>query len=285
MLNTASVPPGPGKPTLEAPVLAVPCLALLAGYVDAVGYLSLHAFAANMTGMVIFLGLALANLRPAAAAMHATTVLAFLGGMIASRGLLRLGRGPAPSLAVAALFPLAFAMGMQNAAVTRFGGVGLNTPFITGDLERLGEALADPHPSREKSGAAAKLLPLAVLLAYALGAAGGAVAQRTFGQPLLLPALGALIVSAWFTLLTNKARTFNYTAGDVGFVPRTLGHYIENIGETTVRVFNVFNTPKYKDVSLNNWLALTPPDLVRGHFNVDESVIKALKRERCSVVR
>jgi oxalate decarboxylase len=84
---------------------------------------------------------------------------------------------------------------------------------------------------------------------------------------------------------TSKARTFNYAAGDVGFVSRTLGHYIENIGDTTVRVINVFNTPKYKDMSLNNWIALTPPELVKGHLNIDDSVIKALKRERCSVIR
>jgi oxalate decarboxylase len=84
---------------------------------------------------------------------------------------------------------------------------------------------------------------------------------------------------------TSKARTFNYTAGDVGFVPRTLGHYIENIGSTTLRLINVFNTPRYKDISLNNWMALTPPDLIRGHLNLDDVAMKALKRERCSVVR
>lgn len=84
---------------------------------------------------------------------------------------------------------------------------------------------------------------------------------------------------------TNKARTFDFGAGDVGFVPRTLGHYIENTGQSTVRVINVFNKPKYKDLSLNNWMALTPPDLIKGHLDVDDSVIKALKRERCSVVK
>ncbi len=47
---------------------------------------------------------------------------------------------------------------------------------------------------------------------------------------------------------TSKARTFNYRAGDVGFVPRTMGHYIENIGSTTMRVINVFNSRKYTDV-------------------------------------
>jgi oxalate decarboxylase len=84
---------------------------------------------------------------------------------------------------------------------------------------------------------------------------------------------------------TSKARTFNYRAGDVGFVPRTMGHYIENIGSTTVRVINVFNRPKYKDISLNQWMALTPPALVRGHLGLDDTAMAALRRDRRPVVR
>jgi len=84
---------------------------------------------------------------------------------------------------------------------------------------------------------------------------------------------------------TSKARTFNYAAGDVGFVPRTMGHYIENIGDTTVRVINVFNTPKYRDISLNNWMALTPPELVKGHLGLDEAAMQSLRRDRRAIVR
>lgn len=84
---------------------------------------------------------------------------------------------------------------------------------------------------------------------------------------------------------TSKARTFNYRAGDVGYVPRTLAHYIENTGDKPVRVLNIFNTPIYKDISLNQWLALTPPDLVRGHLNLDDVAMAALRRERRSVVK
>ncbi len=84
---------------------------------------------------------------------------------------------------------------------------------------------------------------------------------------------------------TSKARTFNYRAGDVGFVPRTLGHYIENTGETPVRLINVFNSHLCTDISLNRWMALTPPDLVRGHLGLDDTVMKALRRSRDAVVR
>ena len=84
---------------------------------------------------------------------------------------------------------------------------------------------------------------------------------------------------------TSNARTFNYRAGDVGFVPRTLGHYIENIGSAPVRVINVFNSPVYEDVSLNQWMALTPPDLVKGHLNLDDATMRALRRDYRPVVR
>ena len=83
---------------------------------------------------------------------------------------------------------------------------------------------------------------------------------------------------------TSKARTFNYRAGDVGYVPKTLGHYIENIGTTTMRVVNVFNAPHYQDVSLNQWLALTPPALVQGHLDLDDAFMESLSAERRALV-
>lgn len=83
----------------------------------------------------------------------------------------------------------------------------------------------------------------------------------------------------------NAARTFDYVAGDVGYVPKNLGHYIENIGDEPVRVLNVFSKGKYKDVSLNNWLALTPPALVQGHLDVGDALMKALRQDRRSVVK
>lgn len=84
---------------------------------------------------------------------------------------------------------------------------------------------------------------------------------------------------------TANARTFNYRAGDVGYVPKTLAHYIENIGTTPVHVINVFRSPRYRDVSLNQWMAMTPPDMVRGTLNVDDTVMKALRRAYQPVVK
>lgn len=83
----------------------------------------------------------------------------------------------------------------------------------------------------------------------------------------------------------SNARTFDYTAGDVGYVPKNLAHYIENIGDEPVRVLNVFNKGDYRDVSLNQWLALTPSHLVQGHLDVGDTLMSALRKERCPVVK
>ena len=83
----------------------------------------------------------------------------------------------------------------------------------------------------------------------------------------------------------SNARTFDYQAGDVGYVPRTLSHYIENIGDEPVRVLNVFHKAKYSDVSLNNWLALTPKDLVKGHLDIDEPFISSLRQKYQTIVK
>jgi len=82
----------------------------------------------------------------------------------------------------------------------------------------------------------------------------------------------------------NNARTFNFQAGDVGSVPFPMGHYIENIGTTTLQFLEIFRSDHYADVSLAQWLALTPHDLVRAHLNIDESVLTSIPTRKTPVV-
>ncbi len=74
----------------------------------------------------------------------------------------------------------------------------------------------------------------------------------------------------------GTARTFNYQAGDVGYVPFAMGHYVLNIGEEPLRFLEMFRSPRFADVSLNQWLALTPPELVQAHLNLDQSTTAAI---------
>jgi len=82
----------------------------------------------------------------------------------------------------------------------------------------------------------------------------------------------------------NNARTFNFQAGDVGSVPFAMGHYIENIGTTTLRFLEIFRSDHYADVSLAQWLAFTPYELVRAHLHIDKSVLSKVSTRKTPVV-
>ena len=83
---------------------------------------------------------------------------------------------------------------------------------------------------------------------------------------------------------SGQARTFDFLAGDVGYVPFATGHYIENTGTTPLRFLEVFKSSYYADVSLNQWLALTPPELVQAHLKLDPQTMAAFHKNKSPVV-
>ena len=82
----------------------------------------------------------------------------------------------------------------------------------------------------------------------------------------------------------NKARTLDFAAGDVGYVEKTLLHYVENTGDTDLVFLEMFKSDHYQDVSLSEWLAHTPPELVRAHLNIDQATYDAIPKEEIVVV-
>ena len=180
-------------------------LALIAGYADTIGYIRYEAFAGLMTGNTIFFGLEVARGQWLDAAFHAAIMAAFLAGVILSRVMLRLGAPVWSALGAAAILLvitgllgkreaallLPLAMGMQNSAANRFNGVALNTVFITGNIQKVGEGLLawlwpSKAPAAPKSDGVA--IFALVWFGYALGAGLGALANQAMSQPLLIPA-------------------------------------------------------------------------------------------------
>jgi oxalate decarboxylase len=84
---------------------------------------------------------------------------------------------------------------------------------------------------------------------------------------------------------SGKARTFDYQAGDVGYVPFAMGHYIENTGDETLRYLEMFRSSYYADVSLKQWLALTTPGFVQSHLNLDAQTMAALRKDKPIIVK
>src|SRR5260370_617049 len=82
----------------------------------------------------------------------------------------------------------------------------------------------------------------------------------------------------------NKARTMDFQAGDVGYVEKTLLHYIENTGDTALIFLEMFKSSFYQDMSLSEWLAHTPPELVKAHLNIDQATLDAIPRDELGIV-
>jgi oxalate decarboxylase len=83
----------------------------------------------------------------------------------------------------------------------------------------------------------------------------------------------------------GRARTFDYQAGDVGYVPFAMAHYVQNLGNGPLRYLEMFRSPRFVDVSLNQWMALTPPELVQAHLNLDGQTMNALRKDRPIIVK
>ena len=82
----------------------------------------------------------------------------------------------------------------------------------------------------------------------------------------------------------NRARTMDFQAGDVGYVEKTLLHYIENTGDTDLIFLEMFKSGFYQDLSLSEWLAHTPPELVKAHLNIDQATLDAIPRDELVIV-
>jgi uncharacterized membrane protein YoaK (UPF0700 family) len=200
---------------------AIPLICLLcgvAGSVDAAAYLLCgQVFVANMTGGTVLLAISLLQGKMGEAALRGGLVVAFLAGVVVARLLAKFAgqrltkRQRISILGVAwksagahthlLLLLLGCILGVQNAAFRSIGGLHLNTTFITGDLELLGEAITESRDSLPRASAF-----LLSWVAYACGALLGALGARDLPQhAFLLPMILAAAAMAAVALTPEQA--------------------------------------------------------------------------------
>ncbi|MEP9376545.1 cupin domain-containing protein [Aquabacter sp. CN5-332] len=81
-----------------------------------------------------------------------------------------------------------------------------------------------------------------------------------------------------------KAVTQDFRPGDIGYVQKSLGHFIRNTGNTDLVFLEVFRAPQFQNVSLSQWLAHTPRAMVAQHLNIDPAVIGRFPGDAPAVV-
>jgi oxalate decarboxylase len=83
------------------------------------------------------------------------------------------------------------------------------------------------------------------------------------------------------------AQTVDFKPGDIGYVKKSLGHYIKNTGTTDLVFLELFKSDHFSEVTLAQWLANTPRQLVREQLRCDDAtldVIHKLKDRRDVIV-
>jgi uncharacterized membrane protein YoaK (UPF0700 family) len=219
-----------------------------AGYLDAVGYLTLGLFTANMTGNTVLLGIALGRGRIPAVTHALLALVAFLAGGVCATAILlkgrrlgyafaleavlllaalaawsRLGAGPPAAgipgrLAPLLIVLLASAMGAQSAAVRRVGEQRISTPYVTGLLTSVAVDAVEEYLRARWDKPGASLPPAAtpssrpVLLgiwgSYLLGGAAGGFAEVRYGF--------AAVVLPWLVLTLAAAWERVWTSKPLG---------------------------------------------------------------------
>jgi uncharacterized membrane protein YoaK (UPF0700 family) len=178
-----------GRGTAGAPALLAAALAFSAGFADSQSYVSWHLFGANMTGNTVLFGIAATTGDRARAIAVLAPILCFVVGCGLATILLGVSQGicfvvEALVLAAAAfseqspgqLALISLAMGVQNATVNTFGSVRANTSFITGNYERLGQAVVRMIAAKAGANERDTLIVVTPLLfSYAAGAALAAI--------------------------------------------------------------------------------------------------------------
>jgi oxalate decarboxylase len=82
----------------------------------------------------------------------------------------------------------------------------------------------------------------------------------------------------------DNARTVDFNANDVGYVPSNAPHYIENTGDTDLVFLETLAAANFTDVSLNQWLRRVPSGMLRAHLNIDKELAEKIPAEKLIVI-
>lgn len=82
----------------------------------------------------------------------------------------------------------------------------------------------------------------------------------------------------------GKARTLDFNAGDVGYVPNMAGHYIENTGSEDLIFLEMFKTSRYQSVSVNEWISRMPDKMAQAHLKLPVSTIRRVPGSQYTVL-
>ena len=84
--------------------------------------------------------------------------------------------------------------------------------------------------------------------------------------------------------VSKNMKIDDFKPGDVGVVPKSQGHYIQNTGPDEIQMLIIFKAPEYQEVDLADWLTHAPPELVAQQLNIDPAVIARFPKDQLGLM-
>jgi oxalate decarboxylase len=81
-----------------------------------------------------------------------------------------------------------------------------------------------------------------------------------------------------------RARTMDFKANDVGYVPIMATHYIENTGTEDLVFLEILRASHFMEVSFNEWMAALPDNLAVAHTKLPLSVIRSAPQTKLTIL-
>ena len=76
----------------------------------------------------------------------------------------------------------------------------------------------------------------------------------------------------------KRIATAELAPGDCAYLPRAMGHTVENIGTEPCQFVGVHDTASYAECSLSQWLSTVPAHLIAANLGLTETEVASLPR-------
>jgi oxalate decarboxylase len=83
----------------------------------------------------------------------------------------------------------------------------------------------------------------------------------------------------------GRAKTDEFQAGQVGFVPQGFGHYVEQVGDEPTKFILLFNSPVFEEISISKWLAGNPASLLADNFQLSKEQVGRLPKTTLGILK
>ena len=83
----------------------------------------------------------------------------------------------------------------------------------------------------------------------------------------------------------KRIATAELAPGDCAYLPRAMGHIVQNIGTEPCRFVGVHDASSYTECSLSQWLSTVPPHLIADNLGLAEAEVAALPRHSMVLTR